>query len=123
MFSIQGKDDRVRAARKLTGCRGADDAFLSHQSIPYGRASLGLYPPSRNDGCGRSRVAAGSGLHSDDALSDRDDHQGLGLWLARPHLDMPRLVKHSRNGRLKLDEMITRTYALEEVDKVMTAPD
>ena len=33
---------------------------------------------------------------------------------ARPHIDMPRLVGHYRNGRLKLDVMITRTYALED---------
>ena len=47
--------------------------------------------------------------------------KGSGYGSARPHIDMPRLVEHYRNGRLKLKEMITRTYALEEVNEAMTA--
>ena len=40
--------------------------------------------------------------------------KGSGYGSARPHIDMPRLVEHYQNGRLKLDVMITRTYALED---------
>ena len=40
--------------------------------------------------------------------------KGPGYGSARPHIDMPRLVGHYRNGRLKLDVMITRTYVLED---------
>jgi S-(hydroxymethyl)glutathione dehydrogenase/alcohol dehydrogenase len=33
---------------------------------------------------------------------------------ARPQLDFPRLIGLYRSGRLKLDELITRTYSIEE---------
>jgi S-(hydroxymethyl)glutathione dehydrogenase/alcohol dehydrogenase len=33
----------------------------------------------------------------------------------RPQTDMPALLEHYRRGRLRLDEMITRTYPLERV--------
>jgi S-(hydroxymethyl)glutathione dehydrogenase / alcohol dehydrogenase len=36
---------------------------------------------------------------------------------ARPHSDMPRLLKLYKAGRLKLDEMVTRTYKLSEVNQ------
>jgi Zn-dependent alcohol dehydrogenase len=33
---------------------------------------------------------------------------------ARPQLDFPRLIGLYRSGRLKLDELITRTYSIAE---------
>ena len=33
---------------------------------------------------------------------------------ARPQQDFPRLIGLYRSGRLKLDELITRTYAIDE---------
>ncbi|MBI4588839.1 MAG: Zn-dependent alcohol dehydrogenase [Candidatus Rokubacteria bacterium] len=36
---------------------------------------------------------------------------------ARPQVDMPRLLRLYKAGRLKLDEMVTRTYRLEEVNQ------
>jgi S-(hydroxymethyl)glutathione dehydrogenase/alcohol dehydrogenase len=40
---------------------------------------------------------------------------------ARPHVDIPRLIGLYRAGRLKLDELVTRTYPLEEVNQAFAA--
>ena len=34
--------------------------------------------------------------------------------MARPQQDFPRLIGLYRSGRLKLDELITRTYGIDE---------
>ena len=42
----------------------------------------------------------------------------MGCWYgsANPHLDIPRLLALYRAGKLKLDELVTRTYKLDEVN-------
>ena len=40
---------------------------------------------------------------------------------ARPHIDFPRLVNLYQAGKLKLDELITRTYPLEAVNDAFQA--
>jgi S-(hydroxymethyl)glutathione dehydrogenase / alcohol dehydrogenase len=40
---------------------------------------------------------------------------------ARPHVDVPRLIALYRSGRLKLDELVTRTYPLEQVNDAFAA--
>jgi S-(hydroxymethyl)glutathione dehydrogenase/alcohol dehydrogenase len=42
---------------------------------------------------------------------------GSAYGSARPHADMPALVDLYMDGRLKLDELVTRTYALDEIDQ------
>jgi S-(hydroxymethyl)glutathione dehydrogenase / alcohol dehydrogenase len=46
---------------------------------------------------------------------------GSNYGSARPRFDMPRLLALYRSGVLKLDELITRTYRLEEVNEAFTA--
>ena len=43
----------------------------------------------------------------------------VGCWYgsANPHLDIPRLLALYRAGKLKLDELVTRTYKLAEVNE------
>jgi S-(hydroxymethyl)glutathione dehydrogenase/alcohol dehydrogenase len=42
---------------------------------------------------------------------------GSNYGSARPRYDMPRLLALYRSGKLKLDELVTRTYRLEDVNK------
>ena len=46
----------------------------------------------------------------------------LGCWYggADVHRDLPRLLEMSRQGRLKLDELVGRTYTLDEVNQAFT---
>ena len=45
---------------------------------------------------------------------------GSNYGSARPRYDMPRLLSLYRAGVLKLDELVTRTYQLEEVNEAFT---
>jgi S-(hydroxymethyl)glutathione dehydrogenase/alcohol dehydrogenase len=45
---------------------------------------------------------------------------GSNYGSARPRFDMPRLLSLYRAGKLKLDELVTRTYQLEEVNEAFT---
>ena len=36
---------------------------------------------------------------------------------SRPHIDFPRYLKLYQNGQLKLDELVTRRFKLEEADE------
>jgi Zn-dependent alcohol dehydrogenase len=38
---------------------------------------------------------------------------------ARPRIDMPLYLELYRQGRLKLDELVTRRYALSEVNEAV----
>ena len=39
----------------------------------------------------------------------------------RPDIDFPKLVDLYLDGRLKLDELVSRTYKLEEINEGFTA--
>lgn len=45
---------------------------------------------------------------------------GSNYGSARPRFDMPRLLSLYRAGKLKLDELVTRTYQLENVNEAFT---
>jgi Zn-dependent alcohol dehydrogenase len=42
---------------------------------------------------------------------------------ARPELDFPRLIALYRKGHLKLDELITQTYSIDEAPQAFAALD
>jgi S-(hydroxymethyl)glutathione dehydrogenase / alcohol dehydrogenase len=55
------------------------------------------------------------------ALIQEKTVMGSFYGSARPHVDFPRLLGLYRAGRLKLDELITRRFALEEVNDAFAA--
>ncbi len=46
---------------------------------------------------------------------------GLTRPITRPRVDMPKLIDLYMNKKLKLDELVTRTYSLEEVNEAFVA--
>jgi Zn-dependent alcohol dehydrogenase len=42
---------------------------------------------------------------------------GAVFGSANPRYDIPRLLRLYRDGRLKLDELLTRTYPLEDINE------
>jgi S-(hydroxymethyl)glutathione dehydrogenase/alcohol dehydrogenase len=44
---------------------------------------------------------------------------GCRYGSARPHHDIPLLVELYLAGRLKLDELVTRTYPLEDIQRTL----
>lgn len=47
--------------------------------------------------------------------------KGSAYGSTRPRVDMPRLIDLYMNKKLKIDELVTRTYSLDEVNEAMQA--
>jgi Zn-dependent alcohol dehydrogenase len=116
-----GRDDVVKTIRRLTGGRGADYAF---EVIGLGKTIEQAYAATRPGG---TTVVVGAAA--------RDETVTLPAWSfmsekvikgsvygsTRPHVDIPRLIELYQQKKLKLDELVTRTYPLAEVNEAMAA--
>jgi S-(hydroxymethyl)glutathione dehydrogenase/alcohol dehydrogenase len=110
--------DPVEAIRKLTHGRGADYAF---EAIGRKETIEQAYAATRKGG---TCVVIGLGSLKDFValnvfMLPLLEKRLLGSWYgsANVHLDIPRLFDLYRTGKLKLDELVTRTYSLPQVNE------
>lgn len=112
------KDDPVKAIKRMTAGLGADYAF---EAIGRKESIEQAYAAVRKGGtCVVIGVAPYSESVSLNAfLLPILEKRLVGCWYgsANPHLDIPRLIALYRAGKLKLDELVTRTYKLDEVNQ------
>lgn len=111
--NINEVEDAARAVKKLTG--GVDYAF---ECVGAGAVVAQAY---KSLGRGGTAVVVGVADPKDKTsigtLSLPADERTLkGSWLgsARPQHDFPRILALYKAGKLKLDELVTRTYTIEE---------
>ncbi|MCA9442221.1 MAG: histidine kinase, partial [Candidatus Omnitrophica bacterium] len=101
--------------KKLTAGRGADYAFEC-TAIP----ELGAAPLAMVRHCGTAVQVSGieQEITIDMNLFEWDKIYINPLYgKCRPKIDFPRLLTFYRDGRLKLDELVTRTYPLEDLSQ------
>lgn len=107
--------DIVEAVRALTEGRGADYTF---EVIGIPEVMAKAYYAARPAGTVViiGGAAPGTRLSISAGMVPRFEKKLLGSYYgsARPRYDMPRLLGLYRSGRLMLDELITRTYPIEE---------
>jgi S-(hydroxymethyl)glutathione dehydrogenase/alcohol dehydrogenase len=113
-----GKVDPVEAVRELTEGRGADYAF---EAIGRKETIEQAYAATRKGG---TCVVIGLGNIKDSIalnvfMLPLLEKRLLGSWYgsANVHRDIPRLFSLYRAGKLKLDELVTRTYSLAQVNE------
>ncbi len=116
-FNVTGQEQVGKSLYKLTG-GGADYAFdcvglgkISEQAFGILRrggtaVTVGIAAPSDKIVLNAQQVAIGEKTLT-----------GSYYGSARPQLDFPRIIGLYRSGRLKLDELITRTYSIEEAPR------
>lgn len=111
--NINDVEDAAKAVKKLTG--GVDYAF---ECVGAGAVVAQAY---KSLGRGGTAVVVGVADPKDKTsigtLSLPADERTLkGSWLgsARPQHDFPRIIALYKAGKLKLDELVTRTYSIEE---------
>ncbi len=114
VLNAKTEENVVKALRKLTG-GGADYAF---ECVGYGEIAAQAY------GClckGGTAVVVGVASQKDNTTVrtasltfEEKTLTGSYFGSARPREDFPRLLALYRNKRLKLDELITRTYRIDE---------
>ena len=116
------RDDPVERIKELTGGKGAHYAFEA--------IGVSKEPYVQSVECTRKRgVTVWVGAAPMDmpvtldarALFFEKVIMGSYLGSSRPHIDIPRLLGLYRAGRLKLDELITRTFPVEEINSAFEA--
>ena len=111
------QDDPIERVKELTGGEGVHYAF----------EAIGLVeaPFVQSVRCTRSRgitVWVGHAPNNTPVFLDARDLMpektiiGSMYGTARPHIDFPRLLNLYKAGRLKLDELVTRSFPVEEVN-------
>ena len=115
-------DDAKEAVKGLTNGRGADFVFVTVGSVKAIEEGLGLL---RNAGTlvVVGMPAAGA-MAQFEPLGFADRGQrilGSKMGSTRLRVDLPRLVAHYQQGRLKLDELITARYPLEEINDAIAS--
>jgi Zn-dependent alcohol dehydrogenase len=113
-FNVVGQENVGKALYKLTGC-GADYAF---DCVGLGKISEQAWGVLRRGGTAVIVGIAGPKdqitLNAQQVAISEKTLTGSYYGSARPVQDFPRLIGLYRGGRLKLDELITRTYTIAE---------
>ena len=113
-------DDAVKAIRAMTG-GGVDYSF---EAIGLKIAAEQCFDCIRPGGTATviGMIPVGQKVEHDGPMFLREKKiQGCSMGSNRFKVDMPRYIEFYRQGRLKLDEMITRRGRLEDVNEAFRA--
>jgi S-(hydroxymethyl)glutathione dehydrogenase/alcohol dehydrogenase len=114
VFNVAGQENVGKALYKLTG-GGADYAFDCVGSAKISEQAWGVL---RRGGTAVIVGIAGPkdqiNLNAQQVALSEKTLTGSYYGSARPAQDFPRLIGLYRGGRLKLDELITRTYTIHD---------
>ena len=116
-YNVTGQANAAKDLYKLTG-GGADYAF---DCVGVGKISEMAWGVLRRGGTavivGISGPKDQITLNAQQVATTEKTLTGSYYGSARPQLDFPRLIGLYRSGRLKLDELITRTYSIDEAPR------
>jgi len=113
-LNVTGEENVVRALRQITG-GGADYAF---ECVGYGTVLAQAYGALRKGGTAVMVGVAGTKdtttIRTSTLTFEEKTLTGSYFGSARPREDFPRLLSLYKAGRLKLDELITHRYSIDE---------
>ncbi len=116
------REDEVNTVRSLTQGRGADYVFVTVGSGPAISSSVGLL---RRSGTAVVVGMPAVGIKTEiEALDFADNSQilmGSKMGSARISVDVPKLVALYEQKKLKLDELVTARYALDDINEAISA--
>ncbi len=116
------KEKVVERVRELTGGRGADYAF---DAIGGEATTLQIVDAIRPGGTavivGMAAMSVRAPITPYLMALQEKTIRGTMYGSVRPNLDFPRLVDLYLDGRLKIDQLISRTYKLDEINEGFTA--
>jgi S-(hydroxymethyl)glutathione dehydrogenase/alcohol dehydrogenase len=115
------KQDPIEAIKEITKGEGVDYAF---DAIGNSKVSRMCYDVVRRGG---TAVIVGMAPTGSEIVipgtipGEEKTVKGCFYGSTRPAVDFPRLVDFYLNGKLKLDQMISRTYKLDEINEAFDA--
>jgi S-(hydroxymethyl)glutathione dehydrogenase/alcohol dehydrogenase len=118
-INLKKEGDPIAAVRKMTYGRGADYIFITVAGIQPKRQGFMMLAPNGME------IIIGHGMN--EYLSEFDAVEfvggrmmtGCAMGASRIRVDIPRLIELYRVGRLKLDELISRRYRLEQINEAI----
>ena len=117
-----GDADAIAQVKALTNGRGADYVFVtvgSGKAIDQGLAMM------RQGGTlvlvGMPAYGVKLTLEAADFAGSEQHIMGSKMGSTRLRVDVPKLVALYKDGRLKLDELVTKQYPLEEINEAVAA--
>ena len=117
-----GTQDLAGAVGALTGGRGADYVFVT---VGAKSAVDGAYDLLANGGAlvlvGMPAVGETSAFEIVTLANDSKRILGSKMGSSNIHEDIPRLIGLYRQGRLKLDELISARYPLSEINEAIAS--
>ena len=115
------KEDPVKAIRELTGGRGTDYSFeVIGNPVTLVQALSSVRKRGTAVAVGQAPYDATISFPAH-LLFDEARLLGCSYGSARPRVDIPHLIDLIMDGKLKLDELITRVYPLEEINTAFEA--
>ena len=116
------RDKVVDQVRALTGGRGADYAF---DAIGGEATTLQILDAIRPGGTavivGMAAMSVRAPITPYMMALQEKTLRGTMYGSVRPNIDFPRLVDLYLEGRLKIDQLVSRTYKLDEINEGFTA--
>ncbi len=115
-----GANDAADQVRALTQGRGADFVFVTVGAVPAIEQSFTLLAKA-----GTAVLVGMPGSNTiakfdpDGLANDAQRIIGSKMGSSKVRVDIPRLVDLYRQGRLKLDELVTGRFALEEINEAI----
>ncbi len=120
VVNAKSDENAVKTVRKLTE-GGADFAF---ECVGFGAVAAQAYGVLRKGGkavvVGVAPLKDTTTLRTASLTFDEKTLTGSYFGSARPREDFPRLIGLYRAKRLKLDELITRTYGIDEAPQAFS---
>jgi NDMA-dependent alcohol dehydrogenase len=114
--------DAVKAVRDLTNNRGVDHAFDAVGSPATVRQAYDVLAKlGKLIVLGISPAGAEVSLPLGPMVFEERQVLGSFYGSGRPREDIPALARMYQQGRLKLDELLTRTYPLEQINEAYAA--
>jgi S-(hydroxymethyl)glutathione dehydrogenase / alcohol dehydrogenase len=114
--------DPVQAIKDLTHGRGADFVF---EVIGRPNTIKQAYDAARNGG---TAVVVGLGAADEEVSFNLAELmrtgkaiQGCFYGSVRPHMDVPRYIDMYLNGKIKIDQLISRRFKLEQINEAFDA--
>jgi Zn-dependent alcohol dehydrogenase len=116
------QDDPVTAIKELTHGRGVDYAF---EAIGLPQTIEQAYAATRKRGTcvviGLTRADTPVRINANELVYAEKTLMGSLYGSSRPKIDILNLIDMYRAGKLQVDELLTRTYPLEEINAAYVA--
>ena len=120
--TLRAGDDTLEAIRDLTGGRGADQVFEAVGAPAVQEAAFAAVRPGGTlTLVGLSPMGTGTNLPGAVIVRKEITIKGSYYGTVNPRRDFPLFLDLYLAGKLKLDELVTQTYALEQINEAYEA--